>query len=98
MKKRTGFISKILCVAVVLSLALSAAFIITHADHDCTSNHCEICRYIERCDQTLKKTWLDTVTWIKIAFAGLFYVLITIDSQETRTFKTLVSIRVKLSC
>lgn len=98
MKKRNRLISILLCATVVISIMLSAAFIITYADHDCIGHGCEICYHIQLCQQTLKKTLLDAAALIGIALTGLFYVLIIIDSQDDQPDETLVSMKVKFSC
>lgn len=98
MKKRIRFISMTLCIAVVLLLVLSAAFMITHADHDCIGRDCETCHHIQRCQQTLKKALPDTASLTGIACTGTFYVLIPIDFQDDHIDKTLVGMKVKLSC
>lgn len=98
MKKRTGIISAMLCAAMVLSLVLSAAFIITYAEHDCVGDACEQCHHIQFCEQALKKISSNTAASVGIAFSGIFYVLIPIGSQDNRIVETLVNMKVKLSC
>ncbi len=98
MKKYTRFVAVLLCAMMVMSFMLSAAFIITYADHNCIGHDCEICHDIQRCQQALKKTSLDAAVWVGLAVIELFYVLLIIDSCDNQTDDTLVSMKIKLSC
>lgn len=100
MKQRTRIISAMLCIAMVLSVILSTAFIITSVDHKCTGDDCEICYQIHICKQTLKKLALGISGLLRMLVVGIASVIIPIFSQNVRSSKanTLISMKVKLSC
>ncbi len=98
MKQRTRIISATLCIVMALSIVLSAAFIITSADHECTGNDCEICHHIHVCEQVLKKLTLGTSVWLGMIAVGIASVLIPILSQNIQSANTLIRMKVKLSC
>ncbi len=98
MKQHTRIISVILCIAMVLSLVLSAVFIITSADHECTGDDCKICYHIHICEQSLKKLTLGMSIWAIMLVAGISSVPIPVFSQDNQSGETLISMKVKLSC
>lgn len=98
MKKQTRLISLVLCAVLFFSMMLSAIFIVTHTNHDCTGNGCEICQQIELCEQLLNKDVLDTAAYAQTALWICFFVLTFSDYSSHRSDETLVSMKVKLSC
>lgn len=98
MKKCARILSFVLCIAMVLSVVLSAAFLAANTDHECTGEGCKICCHIQRCEQTLKKVLHNTAGLTGLVFSGMFCVLTTRRFQEHQISETLVSMKVKLSC
>ena len=98
MKKQIRLISLILCAALILSVMLSAIFVITHINHDCTGNVCEICHQISLCEQLLKKNGLAAAACAQTALSVCFFMLPLSESLSHRSDETLVGMKVKLSC
>lgn len=98
MKQHTRVICAILCIATALSMVLSAAFIITSADHVCTGDDCEICYHIHICEQTLKKLAMGASVLAGMFAAGIVSVLTPLFSYDIRSNHTLIAMKVKLSC
>ncbi len=67
-QKRVGAL--ILCIGMALVLAVSAAFIIHEADHDCCGEDCPICRMI-----AVNISLLRTLGLAVIAFLPLFFLI-----------------------
>ena len=65
-QKRIGAL--ILCVGMALVLAVSAAFIIHEADHDCSGEDCPVCRMI-----AVNINLLHALGLAVIAFLSLFF-------------------------
>ena len=98
MKKQTRLISVVLCVALIFSMILSAIFIVTHTNHDCVGTGCEICHQIQICEQLLNKDVLDTSAYAQTALWICFFVFTFLNYSSHQSDKTLVSMKVKLSC
>ncbi len=67
-QKRIGAL--MLCIGMALVLAVSAAFIIHEADHDCSGEDCPVCRMI-----AVNINLLRTLGLAVIAFLSLFFLL-----------------------
>ncbi len=67
-QKRVGAL--ILCIGMALVLAVSAAFIIHEADHDCSGEDCPVCRMI-----AVNINLLRTLGLAVIAFLSLFFLI-----------------------
>ncbi len=67
-QKRIGAL--ILCIGMALVLAVSAAFIIHEADHDCSGEDCPVCRMI-----AVNINLLRTLGLAVIAFLSLFFLI-----------------------
>lgn len=98
MKQHNRIISVMLCIVMVFSLVLSAAFIINFADHVCTGEHCEICYHIHACEQTLKKLAIGTSALAGILAMKIVSALIPASCYNVCSSDTLISLKVKLSC
>ncbi len=98
MKKNTRLISGALCLVMVLAVVLSAAFIVAHADHACVGSGCDICQQLQLCRQVLKRTLFHTAASFGAASAEVFCALACVHFQRHQIGKTLVDMRVKLSC
>lgn len=98
MKQHHRVISLMLCLAMAVSIALSAAFIIISADHECTGDDCEICYHIHICEQTLKKLTLGAAVLAGTIAMQIVSVLIPVFCCDVRSCDTLISMKVKLSC
>ena len=68
MTNRKHISALILCIGMVLVLAVSAAFIIHEADHDCSGEDCPVCRMIAANINLLR-----TLGQAVIAFLSLFF-------------------------
>ena len=98
MKKQARLISVALCVALIFSMIISDIFIVTHINHDCTGDGCEICHQIKICEQLINKDGLDTTVHAQATLLICFFMLTSPDYLSRRFNETLVSIKVKLSC
>lgn len=93
--KRAGAL--MLCIALALVLAVSTAFIVHEADHDCSGEDCPICRTI-----AVNIKLLQSLGFAVIALMAYFFLLSgqTVRSrrdQHTRFFSgTLVSWKIRL--
>ena len=52
-KSRNRAVSWIILIVFILVIICSSAFIIVHADHDCTGEDCSICMELAQCHKTL---------------------------------------------
>ncbi len=98
MKQHIRIISVMLCIVMVFSIVLSAAFIINFTDHECTGDDCEICYHIHTCEQTLKKLAIGASVLAGIVTIRIVSALIPVLSHNVRFRDTLISMKVKLSC
>lgn len=98
MKKSTRIISVMLCFAIIFSIALSASFIITHAQHDCDGTDCKICYHIHNCVQLLRELFAGSSSLSKVAAAGTICALAYIFFHSLCLCNTLIRMKVKLSC
>ena len=98
MKTNIRIIAILLCIVMVLSMVLSAAFIITSTDHECTGEECEICHNIHNCERTLKSV----LSGLCYLLAMLFMVKVSVPTpviyHQTVFNPTLISMKVKFSC
>ncbi|MCQ1530694.1 hypothetical protein [Lutispora saccharofermentans] len=70
-KKR--FFAALFCICFVIFSLLTAAFIITHADHDCVGHDCTVCAQIHTSANLLKQLGTAIAcSAFAFAFAGLF--------------------------
>ncbi len=67
-QKRIGAL--ILCIGMALVLAVSAAFIIHEADHDCSGEDCQVCRMI-----AVNINLLHALGLAVMAFLSLFFLI-----------------------
>ena len=65
-QKRIGAL--ILCIGMALVLAVSAAFIIHEADHDCSGEDCPVCRMIAANINLLRTLGLAVIAFLAFFF------------------------------
>ena len=98
MTNRKHIRALILCIGMVLVLAVSAAFIIHEADHDCSGEDCPVCRTI-----AVNINLLRTLGLAVIAFLSLLFLISgwSVPGRRNRYtcffFGTLVSWKVRLN-
>ena len=96
-KNRNRAISWIVLMVFSLVIFCSSAFIIVHADHDCTGEDCSICMELAECHKTLHTLGtavagaLQLMLMLCIA-APIYMVIIKSHSAHT----TLISLKVEL--
>ena len=84
-----------LCLIAVFSL--SALFVVSHADHDCTGEDCPICQQIYLCTQTLKTLSIAVIAaTVFFALAALLHITIR-QTEAVCVPHTPVSLKVKLT-
>lgn len=96
-KSRNRAISWIVLMVFSLVIFCSSAFIIVHADHDCTGEDCSICMELAECNKTLHT--LGTAIAGALQFTLMFCIVaalcnIIIRSHSEHT--TLISLKVEL--
>ena len=94
---RKRAVSWVLFIVFCLVIFCSSAFIIVHADHDCTGEDCSICMELAQCRKTLNM--LGTafagalqLTLMLCIVAALCSIIIRSHSEHT----TLISLKVEL--
>lgn len=86
-----------ICICVAAAFLLSEAFIITHADHDCTGEHCPICAQIHTIENLLKQLGIAGIA-IWVAFFTLLAVFSFVDRGNTRADSiTLITLKVRMN-
>ena len=98
MRKIKFYLAVAICLLLVTSLILSAAFILTEQGHTCSGSHCRICQQIHLCEAVLEALgW----SWIfLVLYAGILLHPIagrSFSSGYSRP-RTLVQLKVRLSC
>ena len=85
-----------LCLTAVLSL--SALFITTHADHDCSGDGCQICYEISGCVTAIQHMAeaVGTGTSCLLCACLLLLCLILTQIKESYCTETLVALKVRL--
>lgn len=97
MQKRSRMTAAVLAALFVLFVMTASAFIIKHADHDCTGDGCEICEEI-LIYTTVLKTLSHVSAAMTVAVAAKFCLDDVQDGEcPVLVLRTPVSLRVKLS-
>lgn len=96
-KSRNRAISWIVLMVFSLVIFCSSAFIIVHADHDCTGEDCSICMELSECHKTLHTLGTAVAGALKLTLilciaAALCKIIIKSHSAHT----TLISLKVEL--
>ncbi|WP_294414165.1 hypothetical protein [uncultured Ruminococcus sp.] len=96
-KSRNRAISWIVLMVFSLVIFCSSAFIIVHADHDCTGEDCSICMELAQCHKTLHTLGTAVAGALQLTLmlcivAALCNIIIRSHSEHT----TLISLKVKL--
>ena len=96
MKKRR-MIAAIMCFALLLVMASSAAYIVIEANHNCTGDGCPICHKIQICQQVLNTVGTALVK-VAVSFGALFLLVAPVHTLfRAAKVVTLISLKVKLS-
>ena len=96
-KSRNRAISWIVLMVFSLVIFCSSAFIIVHADHDCTGEDCSICMELAECHKTLHTLGTGVAGVLQLTLmlcivAALCKIIIKSHSEHT----TLISLKVEL--
>jgi len=90
-------VSLAVCALLVLSFALSVAFIVREVYHDCTGEGCPVCEHIRLCEGWLSGA-VSGVRRMAPAIAFLLILAIALPLRAIATLlKTPVTLKVKLS-
>ena len=93
--KRTGAL--MLCIALAFVLAVSTAYIVHEADHDCSGEDCPICRMIVVNIKLLSSLGLAVIALLVLLFQLSGQAVRSRRDQHTRFFSgTLVSWKIRL--
>lgn len=97
MTKKTRIFAAVLAALVVLVALSASAFMIEHADHDCTGEDCPVCERLFACAQSLRNlAGAAVVVLASVAFASV--VSASADGYlPAYVPRTPVSLKVKLS-
>ena len=96
-KSRNRAVSWIILIVFSLVIICSSAFIIVHADHDCTGEDCSICMELAQCHKTLHTLGTAVAGALQLTLmlcivAALCNIIIRSHSEH----KTLISLKVEL--
>ena len=96
-KIRNRAISWIVLAVFCLVIFCSSAFIIVHADHDCTGEDCSVCMELAECHKTLNTLGTAVAAALSLALmlctvAAICRTIIKSRSEHT----TLISLKVEL--
>jgi hypothetical protein len=90
-------IATFVAVLILFSLFFSIYFVALKTNHECTGEDCPICHEIQSCLQTIR-TLIVTIPATAVMVAVLFYLVqSTLLISAPIIFRTLVSLKVKLS-
>ena len=97
MTNHSRIAAAVLAAITVLAVIFSSAFIIEHADHDCTGEDCPICEQLCACAQNLKNLTAAAAT-IMVILAFRFAVQAVMGQAKYAYIPhTPVNLKVKLS-
>lgn len=97
--KKTKLAALGLALCLVAALTLSALFVVTHAEHHCAGENCNICHQIKACVATLHRLSELTILGAAGAFGAilfLFFLLQTV-AASSRHSKSLILLKVRLN-
>lgn len=95
MQKRIRVLRRVLAALIVLSVCLSALFVMTYASHDCVGDGCKICEQVQLCLNSLRLLAANAAA-ISLA-VGTYAFLYLLCRQKPSCFSlTPVSLKVKL--
>ncbi len=96
--KAKRIISTLLLICVVLTLVLSAFFVLSHAEHDCIGEHCPVCAQIHQIENTLKSLFTVAVFAIGLFCLFLFLQTLYFTSQLRDTHgETLIGKKIRIN-
>lgn len=96
MKKRR-MIAAVMCLALLLVMVFSAAYIVIEATHNCIGDGCPICHEIQICQQVLNTVGTALVR-VAVSLGALFLLVAPVHTLfRAAKVVTLISLKVKLS-
>lgn len=96
-KNRSRVLSWIVLVVFSLVILCSSAFIITHADHDCSGEDCPVCIELAECHNTLHPLGTAFMGGVHLAVMTLALAVIISSFTKVKTdHTTLISLKVEL--
>jgi hypothetical protein len=94
---RNKKIAVLLCLCFVAAFALSFVYIVEHADHDCTGEHCEICYYIHNAQNLLQQMGTALALAAGLSAALLLTLFIAKANVISPRGKTLFALKAQLN-
>ncbi len=90
-------ISVIISIYLLAIFALSAAFIVGHADHVHSGDDCSVCQQISECEKVLNRNFsLSGLGTVCAALLVLFVIIEVLAVRDKAYAVTLVSLKVEL--
>lgn len=97
MKGKRRILSILLCIVLIAALVLSFEFIITHAHHDCSGEHCPICAQLHIAGQIISGIKAVFIVYaVFSAFHNIFYIADIFYKRGRARLLTLVDLKVML--
>ncbi len=87
----------IMGILMLLIMLLSAFYIASEADHDCTGEDCPICACIQQCENTLRQIGYGAAFCIAVIFPAVFTLISSFLYAVGFPQKTPVSGKVRLN-
>ncbi|EGC02856.1 hypothetical protein [Ruminococcus albus] len=96
-ESRKKIVSWIVLAALWFVILGSSAFIIAHAEHDCTGGECVVCTALSECHKTLRTFGTASAGTIQpVMISCLLAVICSAVSRRGRVHTTLISLKVEL--
>ena len=97
MAQKRRVMAILLASLITAAVILSCAFIIGHADHDCTGESCLVCETLAACARMLHRLPAVPAPAAGVCFFALLAACVVWLSTDAHAHDTPVSLRVKLS-
>lgn len=95
MQKKLKSLRRILAVLIVLSVCLSALFVMAYASHDCVGDGCKICEMVQLCLRNLNN--LLAASLVFAATAPIFALIkLLMNGAGDKSSETPITLKVKL--
>lgn len=86
----------LVCVCIAAVFLLSEWFIFTHADHDCTGEHCSVCAQIHTLENLLKQLGLAPII-VMAAFFNSFAAFALVNRGNIHAAITPITLKVRMN-
>ena len=96
MQRCKKHIAVFVCVCFLLASVLSVAFVISHSDHECIGEQCEICLQISHITNILKQLRA-AVFSIAVFITAVLTAMLAAYDNRTPYFVTPISLKVKMN-